>query len=190
MRPASAVRFVDRALPRRRRMQARRLVARCSSGLYLAHVSTSVQRGRGKPASGEGRRFESAGALSPVHRLAPSPGLFSGSNGIQRQRPRIDKRERGDRRRGFRRVPRRTEMRFAGIDIASEHHVVAVVDLEGRVVEKATTFAEDAAGYQRLLELLGEPAGCVVAMEATGHYWQNLFAALAAAGFAIALINP
>jgi transposase len=27
-------------------------------------------------------------------------------------------------------------------------------------------------------------------MEATGHYWQNLFAALAARGFAVALLNP
>ena len=27
-------------------------------------------------------------------------------------------------------------------------------------------------------------------MEATGHYWQNLFAALVANGFAVALVNP
>jgi transposase len=81
-------------------------------------------------------------------------------------------------------------MRFAGIDIASEKHVVAVVDGDGQVVVKATTFAEDAIGYQRLLELLGAPEGCLVAMEATGHYWQNLFAALAAASFTVALINP
>lgn len=81
-------------------------------------------------------------------------------------------------------------MRFAGIDIASESHVVAVVDLEGQAVLKATSFAEDAAGYERLLELIGPPEGCLVAMEATGHYWQNLFAALAAAGFQVALLNP
>lgn len=81
-------------------------------------------------------------------------------------------------------------MRFAGIDIASEKHVVAVVDVDGQVVVKATAFEEDAAGYGRLLELLGSPEGCLVAMEATGHYWQNLFAALAAANFTIALINP
>lgn len=81
-------------------------------------------------------------------------------------------------------------MRFAGIDIASETHVVAVVDEEGKVALKATPFAEDAAGYQHVVELLGSPADCTVAMEATGHYWQNLFAALAAAGFEIALLNP
>ncbi len=81
-------------------------------------------------------------------------------------------------------------MRFAGIDIASEKHVVAVVDAEGGVVVKATTFTEDQAGYRALLELLGPPAECVVAMEATGHYWQNLFAVVASAGFRLALINP
>jgi len=81
-------------------------------------------------------------------------------------------------------------MRFAGIDIASETHVVAIVDERGEVVCKATSFAEDAAGYDRFVALLGEPADCLVAMEATGHYWQNLFAVLAARGFHIALLNP
>lgn len=81
-------------------------------------------------------------------------------------------------------------MRFAGIDIASETHVVAIVDAEGTVVLKATEFVEDAAGYKRLLELVGEPSDCKVAMEATGHYWQNVFVALSSAGFEIALLNP
>ena len=30
----------------------------------------------------------------------------------------------------------------------------------------------------------------LVAMEATGHAWQNLFAVLVAEGFAVALLNP
>ena len=81
-------------------------------------------------------------------------------------------------------------MRFAGIDIASDTHVVAIVDEVGGVLAKATTFAEDDAGYGKLLELLGSADDCKVAMEATGHYWQNLFAALASAGFEIALLNP
>ena len=81
-------------------------------------------------------------------------------------------------------------MRFVGIDIASETHVVAIVDAEGTVVLKATEIVEDAVGYQRLLELLGDPSDCRVAMEATGHYWQNVFSALASAGFEIALLNP
>lgn len=81
-------------------------------------------------------------------------------------------------------------MRFVGIDIASETHVVAIVDDEGKTVLKPTPFDEDAVGYKKVLELLGTASDCKVAMEATGHYWQNLFAALAAAGFEIALLNP
>ena len=74
-------------------------------------------------------------------------------------------------------------MRFAGIDIASETHVVAIVGADGAVELKATPFGEDAAGYQKALALLGTPGEVLVAMEATGHYWKNLFAVLAAAGY-------
>jgi hypothetical protein len=38
-------------------------------------------------------------------------------------------------------------MRFVGIDIASETHVVAIVDDEGKTVLKPTPFDEDAVGY-------------------------------------------
>jgi transposase len=81
-------------------------------------------------------------------------------------------------------------MRFAGIDIASETHVVAVVSDDNQIVVKPISFTEDATGYQKLFAVLGAPADLLVAMEATGHYWKNLFAALAAAGFSVALLNP
>ncbi len=81
-------------------------------------------------------------------------------------------------------------MRFAGIDIASETHVVAIVGADGAVELKATPFGEDAAGYKKALALLGTPGEVLVAMEATGHYWKNLFAVLTAAGYTIALLNP
>ena len=81
-------------------------------------------------------------------------------------------------------------MRFAGIDIASETHVLAIVDADGAVEVKATPFTEDAAGYEKALALLGSADQLLIAMEATGHYWKNLFATLSAAGHSIALINP
>jgi transposase len=81
-------------------------------------------------------------------------------------------------------------MRYVGIDIASVTHVVAAVNAESEVVLKATPFDETRDGYEKLLGLLGSPEDTLVAMEATGHYWQNLFAALTAAGFRIALLNP
>lgn len=81
-------------------------------------------------------------------------------------------------------------MRVIGVDIGAERHVVAIVDGDGRTLLKPTPIAEDAHGYARLLELIGEAADTVVVMEATGHYWRNLFATLAAHGFAVALVNP
>lgn len=81
-------------------------------------------------------------------------------------------------------------MRFAGIDIGAETHLLAAVDEADRVLIKPTKVTEDAAGYERLLELLGAPRDTLVAMEATGHYWKNLFATLVARGFVVALLNP
>jgi transposase len=81
-------------------------------------------------------------------------------------------------------------MRFAGIDVAAETHVVAVIDEGETVLVKPTPFPEDADGYARLLDRLGASSDLLVVMEATGHYWKNLFATLAAHGVAVALINP
>jgi transposase len=81
-------------------------------------------------------------------------------------------------------------VRFAGIDVASETHAVALVDEKSEVTHKSMSFQEDAPGYARLLEVLGSPADVLVAMEATGHYWKNLYAALVAAGYPVAVLNP
>ncbi len=81
-------------------------------------------------------------------------------------------------------------MKFIGIDIGSEKHVVAIVDRDGNVTRKPTEFREDEDGYAKLRSLLGPSEDALVVMEATGHYWQNLFAFLASEGFKIALLNP
>lgn len=81
-------------------------------------------------------------------------------------------------------------MRFVGIDVGAERHVVASVDAAQAVVLKPTDFTEDAEGYQHLLTLLGPATETLVAMEATGHYWKNVFAGLVTQGFAVALLNP
>src|SRR5271156_6914404 len=126
-------------------------------------------------------------------RLAPSSG-DQGSNGIQRRkrRPRMDKHERGFRLRGSGNqiVEGGRMMRFAGIDIGAERHMVAMVGEQGEVLCRSSPFGEDAAGYAHLFELLGPPDGCLLALEATGHYWRNLFVALIAKDYAVAVVNP
>jgi transposase len=81
-------------------------------------------------------------------------------------------------------------MRFAGIDIGAERHMVAVLDEQGEVLCRSSPFGEDALGYARLFELLGSPDDCLVALEATGHYWRNLFIALIAKSYVVAVLNP
>jgi transposase len=82
-------------------------------------------------------------------------------------------------------------MHFVGIDIAAETHVFAVLAEDGTVIAKPKPFAEDAEGHAELLAVLaGLGDGVLVVMEATGHYWKNLFAVLAAKGFDVVLINP
>src|SRR5262245_31912010 len=71
-----------------------------------------------------------------------------------------------------------------------ERHVVAAVDERDQVLLKPTPFTEDAEGDQTLFDRLGPPADTLIAMEATGHYWKNLFATLVAHGVAVALLNP
>ena len=78
---------------------------------------------------------------------------------------------------------------FAGIDVASERHMLARLDARGVPLGKPVPIAEDREGYDALLRLLGPPP-VLVAMEATGHYWKNLYAVLAAAGHHVALLNP
>lgn len=104
----------------------------------------------------------------------------------------MDKRERGHRLRGSRQPPsdKGKGVRFAGIDIAAEKHFVAVINEQRELVVKPTAFTEDAAGHAKLLELLGAPGELLVAMEATGHYWRNVYATLATAGHTVALLNP
>jgi transposase len=78
---------------------------------------------------------------------------------------------------------------FAGIDIASERHVLARLDATGAPIGRPVAIPEDRAGYDTLLAALGAPP-VLIAMEATGHYWKNLFAVLTAAGHDVALLNP
>ena len=81
-------------------------------------------------------------------------------------------------------------MRYAGIDVGAQTHFVAIVGPDGDVTLRATSFSENAAGYDKLLGLLGEPRGLLVAQEATGHYGKNLCAFLRHRAYGVAVINP
>ena len=64
--------------------------------------------------------------------------------------------------------------------------------LDGYVVASGRRLrvANDPAGVEELLQKLGDPAGCLVVMEASGGYERTAHKALAAQGVAAAIVNP
>jgi transposase len=81
-------------------------------------------------------------------------------------------------------------MRYVGIDVGSQRHVVAAVNEQREVLLAPKGVTEDRVGYDQLLEALGDPKDTLVAMEATGHYWCNLAFELLARGFSVTVVNP
>ena len=82
---------------------------------------------------------------------------------------------------------------FVGIDVSKGCHTAAAVDEEGQLCLKDLGFADDAAGYGKLLEALArlrEVSSLHVCLEATGNYGHRLADFLRARpGFTVSMIN-
>lgn len=84
-------------------------------------------------------------------------------------------------------------MIYAGVDIGKTRHALAAVDEAGSVVAPPRFFTQDAAGFATALDWLqswGGPTAVVVALEATGPYWQALRHCLQQHGYRADVINP
>lgn len=85
-------------------------------------------------------------------------------------------------------------MFIVGIDIAKRSHEAVVVDPLGSVLVKPFKFSNDAMGFNKLLETLSslspDLSSFVFGMEATGHYWLNLYCKLVDLGAVAHVINP
>lgn len=82
---------------------------------------------------------------------------------------------------------------FCGIDVAKNKHVACVIDREGKLIVRSQSFANDAEGFQCILDRLkevGGPTKVAIAMEATGHYWYSLHDFLARHRYYVAVLNP
>jgi len=73
----------------------------------------------------------------------------------------------------------------AGIDVGSRSHFVAIGQLPADVKE----YGVYASDHQELITWLKKNKVRTIAMESTGTYWQNLYAALQEAGFELLLAN-
>jgi transposase len=80
-----------------------------------------------------------------------------------------------------------------GIDVALHTHRVGVLGPDGEAVGPSFTIAATQEGFTELVHTLqargAVPAMTLVGLEATGHYWENLEAFLAQAGYRVLLLN-
>jgi transposase len=85
-------------------------------------------------------------------------------------------------------------MFFVGIDIAKNSHEACVIDLSGKVVVKPLQFQNSVKGFTKLTNALFEVSSNIsdfeIGMEATGHYWINLYCKLIELDFNVHVINP
>lgn len=78
-----------------------------------------------------------------------------------------------------------------GIDVGKRSHEVCLLDAEGRQVGRFLRFQHSRQDVAVLVELLRQqPEPCVIALEATGHYWLALYQHLLQEGFKVVTVNP
>jgi transposase len=85
-------------------------------------------------------------------------------------------------------------MFYVGIDIAKRSHQAAIVDDKGSVIVKPFSFANTVEGCQKVLAALTKVNApkdeVIVAMEATGHYWLNVYSFFIEYDFNVKVVNP
>lgn len=85
-------------------------------------------------------------------------------------------------------------MFIVGIDIAKHTHVASILNLNGEVIGKSFKFSNTIEGFERLITnvttLCQDIRQVRFGMEATGHYWLNLYTHLVDIGATVHVINP
>lgn len=85
-------------------------------------------------------------------------------------------------------------MYYLGIDIGKDKHAAVMIDLEGNICLKPISFETTISGYQKLLNKLkgitSDKSSVKIALEATGHYWLNIYEKLTQDGFHVVVLNP
>jgi len=81
-------------------------------------------------------------------------------------------------------------MVYVGIDIAKYSHFASVVSSDGEVIVKPFSFQNSREGFMKLVEEIENFQDCLIGLESTGHYAENLIYFLYEMDYKIALINP
>jgi len=85
-------------------------------------------------------------------------------------------------------------MFFIGIDVAKKSHRCCILNPDGEKACPSFSFESSLKGFSSLLDkilaLSTNPKEFIIAMEATGNLWENLFEFLFSKGFSPILLNP
>lgn len=81
-------------------------------------------------------------------------------------------------------------MVYIGIDIAKFKHFASVVSSDGEVIVKPFSFENSREGFMKLVEEIENFQDCLIGLESTGHYAENLIYFLYDRGYKIGVINP
>lgn len=85
-------------------------------------------------------------------------------------------------------------MYYIGFDIAKENHYASIANSYGEVIQEAFLVKNSITGFNFFMDKLKEKniriSDCLVGMESTGHYGENLIQFLHNKGFNIGIINP
>lgn len=81
-------------------------------------------------------------------------------------------------------------MVYIGIDIAKFKHFASVVSSDGQVIVKPFPFENSRHGFMKLIEEIENFQDCLIGLESTGHYAENLIFFLHQRGYQIGVINP
>ena len=85
-------------------------------------------------------------------------------------------------------------MFYIGFDIAKENHYASVANSNGEIIIEAFLVKNSLNGFNFFMNKLSENnipiSSCLVGMESTGHYGENLINFLHNKGFKIGIINP
>ena len=81
-------------------------------------------------------------------------------------------------------------MVYIGIDIAKFNHFASVVSSDGKVIVKPFPFENSRQGFMKLIEEIENFQDCLIGLESTGHYAENLIQFLYQRDYPIAVINP
>jgi len=82
-------------------------------------------------------------------------------------------------------------MYYCGIDVGKGSHTALVIDDDRQVVVPAFSVANDRAGLEKMATVLSRYQSQLhIGLEATGHYWLNLYSVLSGQDFVLTVINP